>query len=671
MLPERNPSTHLKYRSDIDGLRAIAVLSVVGFHAFPEWVKGGFVGVDIFFVISGYLISTIIFQGLERGDFSYADFYARRIKRIFPALITVLLTSLAFGWLVLTGDEYRQLGRHAIAGAGFVSNFMVWNESGYFDNREETKPLLHLWSLGIEEQFYILWPLLLGWSFRRKWNLLRLTIVIAVASFAWNIYSMTGDPVGAFYSPLSRFWELMLGGILAYLTLHKSRYLPQKPQWQSTLGLILIALSITLLNKERAFPGWWALAPDAGALLVISAGPRAWLNRWLLSNPLLVWIGLISYPLYLWHWPLLSFARIMGSQVPPDGIRIVLVLVSLRLASWTYNSVEKPIRLEKGNLIVTSGLCLFMVGIVYFGYWASVQPTNTDIVLNTIFLHQSGESPADAKDIYAPALKKYAEILKAEPDYVARLKKDRWTATRSPYCHLFYQPFEQYKLGIGTCVTLSSPRKNILIIGDSHAADLYMALVHTNKQFNFLQLTGVKCTPIRRSYQDAKNRCAELLEYAVSFTRKHRLDAVILEAWWDENYEDLAFDIAKLKAEGQKVILVGPPLEYSADVPMIIARRRNGVSFRAYMDSFIVKRSIATSNNMRTFAQSNGISFIDRIQYFCENGCPVMNSDGQLFVWDYAHLSVFGGMFLGNQFLRDNALQRIIDSPVPLRLPVP
>lgn len=179
-----SPLASPQHRSDIDGLRAIAVLFVVGFHAFPLWARGGFIGVDIFFVISGFLISTIIFDGLEAGRFSFLEFYGRRIKRIFPALALILLVSYAFGWFALFPHEYAQLGKHIAAGAGFVSNIVLWNESGYLDNLAETKPLLHLWSLGIEEQFYIVWPLLLWFAWRFRIRILGFTVAVAVASFA-------------------------------------------------------------------------------------------------------------------------------------------------------------------------------------------------------------------------------------------------------------------------------------------------------------------------------------------------------------------------------------------------------------------------------------------------------------------------------------------------------
>ena len=221
---------HPKYRADIDGLRAIAVLSVVGFHAFPSWFRGGFIGVDIFFVISGYLISTIIVGGLEQSRFSFVEFYVRRIKRIFPALLLVLIASYAFGWFALLADEYKQLGKHIAGGAGFVSNFVLWNESGYFDNAADNKPLLHLWSLGIEEQFYVVWPLLLWFAWKKRFNLLTITVLIAAVSFALNIAKVRSGAVAAFYSPQTRFWELMIGSIVAYFTLHKQNIFPKFKQ---------------------------------------------------------------------------------------------------------------------------------------------------------------------------------------------------------------------------------------------------------------------------------------------------------------------------------------------------------------------------------------------------------------------------------------------------------
>ena len=384
--------SHPKYRPDIDGIRAIAVLAVVAFHAFPSWVNGGFIGVDVFFVISGYLISTIIFENLDRGTFSASEFYARRIKRIFPALILVLVACLIFGWFALLADEVQQLGKHIAAGAGFISNIVFWNEAGYFDNAADTKPLLHLWSLGIEEQFYIVWPFLLWISWKRKFNLLTITILVTVISFFLNIKGIRQDAVATFYSPQTRFWELLSGSLLAWLTLYKkNEFVIIKNKIEgflasiacrekqsadgkilsnalSFVGLSLLVYGFWRISKESSFPGKWALVPVLGTLLLLMGGSKAWINRTILSNKIAVWFGLISFPLYLWHWPLLSFVRIVESEVPSLNIRIVAVVLSILLAWLTYKLIERPIRFGKhGSLTVAtlSGLAI-AIGVTGF-----------------------------------------------------------------------------------------------------------------------------------------------------------------------------------------------------------------------------------------------------------------------------------------------------------------
>ncbi|HEY4170196.1 MAG TPA: acyltransferase [Reyranella sp.] len=205
------------YRPDIDGLRAVAVLSVVGFHAFPVWVKGGFVGVDIFFVISAYLITTLLLINLRRGQFSYVHFYIRRINRLFPALLLILLASLVAGWFLLTAFEYKLFGKQIAAASVYVSNLLLWHEAGYFDIESELKPLLHLWSLAVEEQFYLVWPPILAFAWRRKWNLPVMLGAILLLSFAADLFELDRNAVATFFSPATRFWELAAGGLLATL----------------------------------------------------------------------------------------------------------------------------------------------------------------------------------------------------------------------------------------------------------------------------------------------------------------------------------------------------------------------------------------------------------------------------------------------------------------------
>lgn len=314
-----SPEHAHSYRPDIDGLRAIAVSAVVLHHAFPNAFPGGYVGVDIFFVISGYLISSIILGQLQRGTFSFREFYARRVKRIFPALLLVLCSTLTAGWYLLTAEELRQLGKHALAGTAFLSNFAFWREAGYFDASAASKPLLHLWSLAIEEQFYIFWPLLLFFAFRIKQYLWAVVLGLLLASFAWNIWLVNTDITAAFYNPAARFWEMLIGAMLALL--HQSQYGTSRrrfrPEQQMRLaqlasgaGLIVIALLAWQLSPTSRFPGWWAMAATCSTALIIAAGPSAWINKHILSSRPFVWIGLISYPLYLWHWPIFSLAYV-------------------------------------------------------------------------------------------------------------------------------------------------------------------------------------------------------------------------------------------------------------------------------------------------------------------------------------------------------------------------
>ncbi|MBY0406873.1 MAG: acyltransferase, partial [Rickettsiales bacterium] len=327
------------YRPDIDGLRAFSLCLIVGYHAFPASFPGGFAGVDVFFVISGFLISTLLFENLERGVFRFWLFYARRIRRLFPALLLVLTACMGFGWFGLLADEYAHLGKHVAAGAGFSANLALWYEAGYFDISSQTKPLLHLWSLGVEEQFYLVWPLLLWGVWRARLNALLVMAVLALASFGLAVASHNNTAV--FYSPIMRFWELLAGSLLAWCMLYRRECLPKGvAHVLSFFGMGLLVCCIWAIGWQRVCGGVAVL----GAVLMIAAGPTAWVNRAVLSARGMVWLGLISYPLYLWHWPMLTFARIIEGATPGWNIRFSLVVLSAVLAWLTYRFVERPVR---------------------------------------------------------------------------------------------------------------------------------------------------------------------------------------------------------------------------------------------------------------------------------------------------------------------------------------
>lgn len=360
------------YRPDIDGLRAVAVAGVLLFHAFPGAFPSGFLGVDVFFVISGYLISGILLRAILDERFSLKSFYVARIRRIFPSLLVVLAFAWAVGWFYLLPDELAQLGRHIAGGGAFVANLVYWREFGYFDEAAARKPLLHLWSLGVEEQFYIAFPLVLYAAYRLLRSVTSVAIVVAALCLLLAGLAHRGDAVAQFYSPLSRSWQLGAGILLSLWEVHAQRRSPNSATaatWRtvcSALGLVLIVGALVTTDKTwlASHPGF---LPTIGAALVIAGGRLGWTNRVLLGSRLTVWIGQISYPVYLWHWPLFAFALILMGEHPGAVLGSILLLSSVVLGWATARWVEHPLRHGAGNWQVV-WLLLSMIAMVFIGW---------------------------------------------------------------------------------------------------------------------------------------------------------------------------------------------------------------------------------------------------------------------------------------------------------------
>lgn len=365
----------ISYRPDIDGLRAVAVSAVLIFHFFPPKLPGGFVGVDIFFVISGFLITGIILRELDAGKFTFRGFYSRRIRRIFPSLALVLTVTLVAGWATLLPSELQQLAQHTLGGAGFIANVMFWREAGYFDAAAQSKPLLHLWSLGIEEQFYIAWPLLLAAVFGRIRRLLPIVGALVLLSFLLNVATVVHYPEAVYYDPATRMWELLIGAGLARYLAGARKVEGAASEIASIVGSILIAASLLLTTEQRPFPGWWAVLPTVGAALMILAGGGAWLNRKVLATRGFVLVGLISYPLYLWHWPLLTYFRLIDDSdwnLPYSTsrwIRLGLLALAVILSWATWRFWETPLRNAKRTrgMATVPLLIGLMIGICVVG----------------------------------------------------------------------------------------------------------------------------------------------------------------------------------------------------------------------------------------------------------------------------------------------------------------
>ena len=503
-----NPTTtgappHLAYRSDIDGLRGFAVVAVVAYHFYPTTVPGGFIGVDVFFVISGYLISSIILGALLDGSFNFTNFYVRRARRIFPALVVVLSFCFCLGWYTLLPDEFDRLNRNVAAGAGFVSNFQLWSEGGYFDTAANKKPLLHLWSLGIEEQFYLVWPLLLyitiRWHLRPLWTI----VVIMVLSFALNLFVIRTHQNAAFYLPLTRFWELMIGGLIAWVeqrnrapihTFFPARLVP----YFSGFGATLIFASSGFYHDKIEYPGLWALAPVAGTAAIIAAGPQCWINRNLLSGRLPVGVGLISYPLYLWHWPFLTFGRIIEPLWITKTGRIILLGVSFAAAIATYRYIEQPIRRSTptarlglslaGTLAVICVAALVAVG-------ASVPPRNND-----------------------PGLEKIIQALR-DWDYPTRA-------------------FQTMKFHGAKFYSQTSHRSEVtLFIGDSLMAQYAPRIsqqvsAHPDRTTSVIFATEGGCWPIPYVLQNSNLNCQRTMNAAFELAKRNDVTRIALAANW-------------------------------------------------------------------------------------------------------------------------------------------
>lgn len=647
-----------KCRPDIDGLRAIAVLSVVAFHAFPNWLKGGFIGVDVFFVISGFLISTILFENLERGTFSFAEFYARRIRRIFPALLLVLIASYTFGWFALLADEYKQLGKHIAAGAGFVSNLVLWSEAGYFDNASETKPLRHLWSLGIEEQFYIIWPLLLWFAWKRKFNFLTVTMIVAIASFYLNVKGTPRDAIGAFYAPQTRFWELLCGSVLAWTTLYRdgsfatvgsfARVKSKLDGWLgpaadqaphafdgqplgnvlSFVGLLLLALGCYWIDEDVSFPGYWAVVPVVGAVLIIAAGPKTWINRTVLSHRVAVWFGLISYPLYLWHWPLLSFAQMVENEVPSSRIRVAAIAVAIILAWLTYELVEKPIRSGKHSKAKTVSLLLLMGVVGYLGF-------STYSRDGFGFRHQSNVA-IDEQAIQGERAKYWAGNVAKNFDG-ASLK--------------------------------------VLVYGDSQAFDVFKALRNDDRLGIKLVQASYECTsfslPKGAAPADAEvaKDCDDAFVALLASPELKKTDVLIYSIYWEQNaeppgaLENYQSALTKIKAVNPtiRVIFFGPkPLlgKTWGSINSITKQQKSIFGMDDYLSKIKWIRNV-DAEYVRFLSQQLGVGYVDVNEVFCLNGCQFY-VDQQFTHFDQNHWTEFGAKLFLDKLIHSQKFNEIM-----------
>lgn len=613
-----------KYRPDIDGIRAIAVSLVVICHAFPQWFPSGFVGVDIFFVISGYLISSILIKDTENNNFSIKRFYQRRIRRIVPALVIVLLFTLLLGWYTLFKPEFISLGKHFLASTLFSENFLLWSEVSYFDTAAELKPTLHFWSLAIEEQFYIVWPIAIYLAYKLRWNLLYVCLILAGLSLALNVYDVAHNPTAAYYSPLGRSWELMIGAILATLQFYHPNALSKFKNLQSVLGFALIIAALAIA-KPAQFPGFVALLPTMGAFFLLSAGKDSWLNRHILSLSPMIWVGLISYPLYLWHWPLMSFTRIIFGELTPAKAAVCIVF-SVIAAFLTFIIIELPIRKSKS----TSRKLL---------------PTLAFTLVLSVLVYTNAISPRIKNDVIPT--------------------KNEWSYLENTLTKKYDNSTGKYILGSGS--------DDIIFIGDSHLAQYapYIDKVLKANQQSASLYVGGGCLPIANSntVEPLRKSCHDMINKAYKEAMGDQYKTVVIGGAWNRYFlsqddisgdyfyagnhvntpqgRDLAMarlkeDIAHLQALGKKVILIldNPkqddlfanknrlfmPATVTVEKNMVVPRNAFQKKLSEYMHSF--------------FGQTN-ISIIDPDKSICndKDECHLTDGVGTIMYKDTDHFN--------------------------------
>ena len=603
----------MKYRPDIDGLRAVAVAPIVLFHAGLQKLSGGFIGVDIFFVISGFLITSIIMREMQDGAFSIAGFYRRRVVRIFPALFVMLAATLVAGCLLLLPDDLRVLAASAAAAAGFVSNVYFDSRAGYFGGAAETIPLLHTWSLGVEEQFYLFYPLLLIGLRRVMPTRLPLALaLIAAASFGLSLTWVGGAPNAAFYLLPSRAWELALGGLVALGAF------PQAPAPAraalALAGLGLIAMGLGVITSASAFPAPWALSPCLGAALLIAYGAGGPTDRLLTTRPMRA-LGAISYSLYLWHWPIITFYRLQTDMHLTLAGGAFVVAAALAAATASYLLVERWFlrRFRQSAprpVLVTGGAALaaFFAG-------AFVVHARADLWRDL---------PPDVRRIAS-----YVDY-RTWPDHQAQFIEG--------VCFVSLGEIFDRK----ACLAMSPTKRNMLVFGDSHAAQYWRALTLRFPEWNVMQATGAACRPMHGVSTEA--HCNDFVPYVLDdFLTHNRIDAIVLGGrWLAGETARLEATIRMLQARGIDVTIIGPGVEYEGEFPRMLAMGLLRGDLSA-LDHARVKDRKPLNDEIAAMVARTGARFLSPYDIECPEGrCRMTDPEGGPFHYDYGHITLSG-----------------------------
>lgn len=639
--------TEIKYQPEIDGIRAIAVISVLLYHLEYKFIPGGFVGVDVFFVISGFLITRILRRDMQNSQFSFARFYLRRIRRLAPALIAVVAVTFIVASFYLTPSHMQRFSGAVVASLLSVSNFFFWFESGYFDASAELKPLLHTWSLSVEEQFYLLWPALI-FLFRKQSAraVLLLFVTLGMISLIASKWFTTADPTASFFLMPFRIHEFAIGAVLAMIPSISQQGGSTTPnlikELACLLGLGIIAYSVLLLNNATPFPDVYALIPCLGAALLI-AGCSARYCGWVLRNPVSVWIGKISYSLYLVHWPIVvMYKHITFEDVVVGKTRIALLI-----------------------LTVLSAIALYLLVEVRFRYGAARRPalrtSPTWIWLSVPLLLLAASTHAYTFNGWS------GRFDKAVVDAIGDIEAKQLIRRK-----FIDGPAAVSAVSFDASPSEDLPRTNLLVMGDSHANDMFNAL--------YLNLSEEPGLSIRRLEIDdtclylftgsetdqspsAQARC-ELQYQAVQLSELlDQADRIILSTRWEKSsFEHLPAFVAALQTNGAEVVVMGRTAEFK-NVPSLVLKNGLTDNIKSQLAATRFTDIDALNESLHTLVTELGLSYIDKLGYLCNlsaKQCDVIDDAGKVLYTDYGHWTLEGARYFGKRMLSDERFRQSV-----------
>lgn len=629
----------MKYRGEIDGLRALAVVPVMLFHAGFELFGGGFVGVDIFFVISGYLITTILIEDIENKRFSIINFYERRARRILPALFLVIFACIPFAWMWMDLSQMKDFSQSLVAVSLFASNILFWTESGYFAGAAEEKPLLHTWSLAVEEQYYLLFPifLILAWRFGKN-RVFWIIVFMSIFSLILSEWGWRKDSIANFYLAPSRAWELFAGSITAFII---QKHGVQKNNLLSLIGLTAIIFSIFGYDKNIPFPSIYTLVPVLGVTFVVLYAKKGTLVAKLLSTKLFVGIGLISYSAYLWHQPLFAFARITGNR--EALLSIVLFFMSFIFAYMSWKYVENPFRnktlIKRKTIFIGSFACILsLIFIGAIGHYSNGFSNRFDDKQIT-FLNSFENDLPNLNYISRNGL---IEKYRLDCDYYDL------EALRSGY------PTNIPKQISPNCIEKSLSQKTIFIWGDSHAQHFSYGLKKVfDQDFTIRQIATSGCDPKIVNKDSEFDYCQKSNFQAIKYISETKPYTVLLAQRMNHNIENYIELISSLKKAGvSNIILVGPVPQWNKDLHDILVHNLDNVPKKLFR---FINHDIIKINEdlLMEFSHYPGVSFVDIIDLFCDqNGCLVYLGDNMevgITTYDYGHLTPIASEYVAKK----------------------